>query len=134
MSSWPWFILSGAIGWVGGSYTYSQLPPSFKHERPLLAAVIVGGVCDLVLPAEAGGGLFVFCGVLFISALANLPWSWFGVLDARLSVEKPYWPWESPAPSAYEVDLVGGVVRLTPRRSKAKTGPCCPFLARSAGC
>jgi hypothetical protein len=51
MSAWPWFILSGAIGWVGGSYTYSQLPPHFKHERPLFAAVMVGGVCGLVLPA-----------------------------------------------------------------------------------
>jgi len=51
MGSWPWLILSGAIGWVGGSYTYNQLPPRFKHERPLLAAMIVGGVCGLVLPA-----------------------------------------------------------------------------------
>jgi len=51
MSSWSWFVLSGAIGWIGGSYTYSQLPPRFLHDRPLLAAVIVGGVCGLVLPA-----------------------------------------------------------------------------------
>jgi hypothetical protein len=50
MSSWSWYVLSGAIGWVGGSYVYTQLPSRLKHERPLLAAGIVGGVCGLVLP------------------------------------------------------------------------------------
>lgn len=49
MRSLAWGIFSGAMGWVGASYVYGQLPPGFKKRRPVLAAAIVGGITGLVL-------------------------------------------------------------------------------------
>jgi hypothetical protein len=49
MPTFGWMVLSGAIGWVGATYVYSQLSPAFKQRRPLLAAMIVGGIVGVVV-------------------------------------------------------------------------------------
>jgi hypothetical protein len=51
MSFGPLGILAGAMGWVGAQYVYGQLSPTFKEQRPLLAASIVGSIVGLVVPA-----------------------------------------------------------------------------------
>jgi len=42
--------LAGAMGWAGTGYVYSQLSPTLKQRRPVLAASIAGGIVGLVIP------------------------------------------------------------------------------------
>ena len=51
MSYLTWGPVEAAMGWVGATYAYKQLPEAFVQQRPVLAASLVGlGVGLVVLP------------------------------------------------------------------------------------